>query len=486
MKKRFSYVIYLFGLFIMILSSCKVGEKYQQPNLELPVGYRSGFESNADSSLASVYWRDFFADSYLVSLIDSALVNNFDMRIAWKNIEIANRNLSINKLGYLPSIDANIGTINKQYRSKDFYASPSSKWYDQKGENAPESLFTYQSQFSTGLSFSWELDVWGRIANEGDILKADWLNSHETRNIVQTRLIADIASGYFNLLKLDAQIEVAKRNLSLNDSTLRMIELQFDAGEITALALQQTESQRLVAASMIPDLEKEIIIQENALRVLIGEMPNAIERADSLYDDLVNFEKQNISLGSPLEIIRKRPDIKSAEYDLVAANANMNIQLIMRYPQLSLSGIFGVNAMLPKNWFNIPGALLGGVVGDLTMPIFRNKRLKNRYEVARLDREKVELNFQRTVMEAVSEVSNTITTLEKQQEQLALVEQQVQNSQLAVRNASLLFKSGYATYLEVITAQSNALKSELDLVELKQKKLNSYVTLYRALGGGWE
>lgn len=466
--------------------SCKVGAKYERPNLNTPTEFRGATATFAtDSSFARVNWREFFNDPHLIGLIDSALSNNFDMRIALKNIEIANRNLRINKLNYLPSVEANIGTVNKQYRSEDFYASPSSKWYEHKGEKAPSSLFGYQSQFSTGLEFSWELDVWGKIANEGDILKSDWLNSQEARNAVQTKLIADIATGYFNLLKLDAQIEVAKRNLRLNDSTLRMIKLQFKAGEITALALQQTESQRLVAASMVPDLEKEIIIQENALRVLIGEMPNNIARGDSLHHKLVNFQDE-ISLGSPLEIIRARPDIKSAEYDLIAANANMNIQQIMRYPQLSLSSVFGVNAMLPKNWFNIPGALLGGIAGELTAPVFKNKKLKNKFEIAKIERDKKELNFQRTVMEAVTEISNTITTVDKQKEQLLLSQQRVNNSELAVKNASLLFRSGYATYLEVITAQSNALKSELDLVELKQKQLNSYVGLYRALGGGWD
>jgi|SRR5690606_26111119 multidrug efflux system outer membrane protein len=484
MKFSYRFIFYIIGCSLMF--SCKVGAKYERPNLNTPTEFRGATATSAtDSSFARVNWREFFNDPHLIGLIDSALSNNFDMRIALKNIEIANRNLRINKLNYLPSVEANIGTVNKQYRSEDFYASPSSKWYEHKGEKAPSSLFGYQSQFSTGLEFSWELDVWGKIANEGDILKSDWLNSQEARNAVQTKLIADIATGYFNLLKLDAQIEVAKRNLRLNDSTLRMIKLQFEAGEITALALQQTESQRLVAASMVPDLEKEIIIQENALRVLIGEMPNNIARGDSLHHKLVNFQDE-ISLGSSLEIIRARPDIKSAEYDLIAANANMNIQQIMRYPQLSLSGVFGVNAMLPKNWFNIPGALLGGIAGELTAPVFKNKKLKNKFEIAKIERDKEELNFQRTVMEAVSEVSNTITTVEKQKEQLLLSQQRVNNSELAVKNASLLFRSGYATYLEVITAQSNALKSELDLVELKQKQLNSYVGLYRALGGGWE
>lgn len=469
-----------------LLSSCKVGKKYQQPELNTPEQFRGAWDvDSTSSSLSTIAWRELFNDTVLIDLIDSALVNNFDMRIALKNIEIANRNLKINKLNYLPSIDANIGTINKQFRSEDFYASPAAKWYAEKGEAAPQSLSTYQSQHSTGLEFSWELDIWGKIANEKDGLKADWLNTQEAKNAIQTKLIADIAMGYFNLLKLDAQIEVAKRNVSLNDSTLRMIQLQFEAGEITALALQQTESQRLLAASLVPDLEKSITIQENALRMLIGEMPDGITRGKTLNDKPVNFHKK-ISLGSPLDIIRNRPDIKSAEYNLIKANANANIAQLMRYPQLSLSAVFGVNAMLPKNWFNIPGALLGSVVGELSTPIFKNNKLKNRFEVAKIEREKQELSFQREVMEAVAEVSNTITAVDKQEEQLAFAEQRVANSQLAVKNASLLFKSGYATYLEVITAQSSALRSELDLVELKQKQLNSFVSLYRALGGGWQ
>jgi NodT family efflux transporter outer membrane factor (OMF) lipoprotein len=453
----------------------------------LPDDFRGEWAAgHQDSALISeISWRNFFNDSTLIALIDSGLVYNYDMRTALKNIEIANLNMKANKLEYLPTINANIATINQQFRSDDFYSSASSKWYDQKGGEAPSSLFKYQSQHASGLEFSWEIDVWGRIAQQQDMLKADWLNTQESKTAIQTKLIADIASGYFNLLMLDAQIEVAKHNLQLNDSTLGIMQLQFDAGEITALALQQTESQRLVAASMIPTLEAEIAIQENALRTLIGRMPEGISRDNTLNDSLVNFN-QTISMGSPLDIVRHRPDIKQAEFELIAANASMNIRQIMRYPQLSLDGVFGVNAMLPENWFNIPGALLGGIVGQISAPIFRNKKLKNQYEVAKLTRDKAELGLQEEVMRAVTEVSNILITVEKQKEQLALANRRVENSQLAVKNASLLFKSGYATYLEVITAQSNALRSELDLVEVKQKQLNTYVALYRSLGGGWQ
>ena len=471
---------------LVSLSACKVGKRYVQPELNLPESFRGDTLTYQQDTItfAQVSWRDFFNDPQLIALIDTALVNNYDMRTALKNIEIANRNLRQNKLEYLPSVDANIASVNRQFRSKDFYGGPSSGWYGNRDKEAPDNLFNYQSQFSSGLEFSWELDIWGRIANQQDILKSDFLDSYEAKNAIQTRLVADIAKGYFNLIMLDAQIEVAKRNLQLNDSTLRMIRLQYDAGEITALAIQQTESQRLVAASLIPELEKEIALQENALNVLIGEMPNIVTRGFQI-DSLMNT-KNNITLGTPLEIVRNRPDIKSAEYALIAANADMNIQQIMRYPQLSLSGVFGVNAMLPKNWFNIPGALLGGVVGGLTTPIFRNGRLKNQWEVAKIEREKAELELQKTVMEAVHEVSNAVITVEKQKEQIELTRRRVENSELAVRNASLLFMSDYATYLEVITAQSNALDSELALVDIRQKQLEAYVDLYRALGGGWQ
>lgn len=482
---KLKQLVYITAILVS-LSACKVGKRYVQPELDLPEDFRGDTLTYQQDTLtfAQVSWRHFFNDPQLIALIDTALANNYDMRTALKNIEIANRNLKQNKLEYLPNIDGNIASVNKQYRSKNFYANPSVGWYGNRNKEAPDNMFSYQSQFSAGIEFSWELDVWGKIAHQGDILKSGFLDSYEAKNAIQTQLVADVAKGYFNLLMLDAQIEVAKRNLQLNDSTLRMIRLQYDAGEITALAIQQTESQRLVAASLIPELEKEIAIQENALNVLIGEMPDVISRGFQI-DSLMNTG-DNITLGAPLEIVRNRPDIKQAEYALIAANADMNIRQIMRYPSLSLSGVFGTNAMLPKNWYNIPGSLLGGIIGGLTVPVFKNGRLKNEWEVAKIEREKTELELQKTVMEAVHEVSNAVITVEKQKEQIDLARKRVENSEKAVKNASLLFMSDYATYLEVITAQSNFLSSELDLVDIRQKQLDAYVDLYRALGGGWQ
>lgn len=482
---------FLFGFFGLTLwiffgvQGCKVGKKYVQPELDLPETYRGDTIAYfADTiSIGRIDWRTFFQDTILKDLIDSALVNNNDMRTALLNIEIADQQVRQNRANFLPSAEARIASANRQWRSRDFISAPPSKYYGDGGRELPENMYVLLSQFGTDISFSWELDIWGKIRNRQDMVVADYLETHEARKAVQTDLIARVAMGYFNLLMLDAKIEVAKRNVQLNDSTLQIIKLQYEAGEITALAIQQTESQRLLAASLVPELEQEIALQENALRVLAGEMPARIGRGNS-FDELLD-DANDISLGTPVEVIRNRPDIRSAELQLISANANANVQQAMRYPALTIGGTLGVNAMLPKNWFNIPGALLGGIAGDITAPIFQNRQLKTQYEIARLERDQAEIGLQQKVLEAVGEVSDAVITVGKQREQLEFAEQRVSNSALAVRNAGLLFKSGYASYLEVITAQSNALDSDLALVELRQQYLASYIDLYRSLGGGW-
>jgi len=489
--KRTNRQLYFFGILgvLCLMQACKVGQKYKQPDLQMPDHFRgdSTLSPVADSvSIAEIKWRDFFHDSTLNALIDTALRLNYDVKTALLNIEIANRQLLQNKANYLPTLSADIATMNKQWRSANFNSGPSTRWYDKKGEEAPKNMYSYVSQFGTQLNFSWEIDIWGKIGNNNDKLRAQYLSTHEARKAIQTQLISDVATGYFNLLMLDAKIEVARRNVRLNDSTLHMIKLQYTSGEISALAIQQTESQRLLAESLVPELEKQILIQENSLRLLTGRLPDSVERSKNVEGIFGNKEHLGISLGAPLDIVRSRPDIRTAELSLIAANADMNINQAMRYPTLALGGALGVNSMLPQNWFNIPGALLGNVTGSLSAPIFKNRTLKTNYEVSKLRREQAEIGLQQTVLSAVNEVSNAIITVSKQDQQLDYAKRRVANSQLAVRNASLLFRSGYATYLEVITAQSNALTSDLALVELEQKQLDAYVNLYRSLGGGWK
>ncbi|SKB58895.1 efflux transporter, outer membrane factor (OMF) lipoprotein, NodT family [Parapedobacter luteus] len=471
----------------LLASSCKLGRDYVRPDTGLTAAFRGAdtLVGTADTAnIADIPWYDFFTDSMMIMLIDSAIANNYDMQTALKNIEIANQSLRQSRAAFFPEVEAQLGGTNQQWRSRDFYSSPSSKWYGRDGQaEPPDNLFMYQSQYLSSISISWELDIWGKMRRQNESALAEYLQTFEARKAIQTGLIATIAEGYYNLLMLDAQLEVARRNLRLNDSTLQIVKLQRDAGEVSSLAIQQTESQMLLATSLIPQLEQEIAIQENALMALTGRMPDSVYRSSALMDWRM---QDTYDAGVPLQLLANRPDVRAAELALRAANADVGVAQAYRYPTLTIDASGGINAMLPQNWFNIPGALFGGLISGATQPVFSRRRLKTQHEIAKLERDKAEISFQQTVMDAVHEVTNALIMIEKLNEQYAIAERRVATAQLGVKNANLLFKSGEATYLEVITAQSNALTSELDLVSIKQQQLNAKVGLYRALGGGWK
>ena len=469
----------------LLISSCKVGRNYVRPETGLTDTFRVDAGHTGDTvNIADIPWSDFFTDSMLNMLIDSALANNFDMQTALKNIEIANQSLRQSKAAFYPQIDAQIGGTNHQWRSRDFYSTPSSGWYEREDHGtAPESMYLYQSQYISSISMSWELDIWGKLRRQKESTLAQYLQTFEAQKAIQTSLVATIAEGYYNLLTLDAQLEVAERNLRLNDSTLQIVRLQRDAGEVSSLAIQQTQSQMLVAASLIPELEQQIAIQENALMALTGRMPDGVYRSSALTDWHM---QETYDAGVPLQLLANRPDVREAELALRAANAEVGVAQAYRYPSLTIDATGGLNAMLPQNWFNIPGALFGSLLSGVTQPVFSGRRLKTQHEIAKLERDKAEIGFQHTVLDAVHEVTNALVMIDKLNERLAITEQRVATAQLGVKNANLLFKAGEATYLEVITAQGNALNSELDLVSIKQEQLNAKVRLYKALGGGWK
>lgn len=474
-------------VYSLLMSSCKVGRDYVRPETGLTDTFRGASypDDLADTAnIADIPWADFFTDSMLTKLIDSAIANNFDMQAALKNMEIANQSLRKSRAAFFPEIGSELVGTNHQWRSADFYSSPSSGWYDREDRgNPPENLYMYQSQYFSSIRVSWEVDIWGKLRRQKEGALAEYLQTYEARKAIQTGLVAAIAEGYYNLLMLDAQLEVAERNLRLNDSTLQIVKLQRDAGEVSSLAIQQTESQMLVAASLIPQLEQEIAIQENALLALTGRMPDNVYRSSALTDWRM---QDTYDAGVPLQLLANRPDVREMELALRAANAEVGVAQAYRYPSLTIDASGGLNAMLPQNWFNIPGALFGGIISGVTQPIFSGRRLKTQHEIAKLERDKAEISFQQTVMDAVHEVTNALLMIDKLNEQHNIAEQRVATAQLGVKNANLLFKSGEATYLEVITAQGNALNSELDLVSIKQEQLNAKVTLYKALGGGWK
>jgi len=341
---------------------------------------------------------------------------------------------------------------------------------------------THVEDYSANVALSWEADIWGKIKNQKAGALATYLQTEEAKKWIQTNIVANVSEGYYNLLMLDAQLGIAKKNIALNDSTLRIIRLQFDAGQVTALAIQQAEAQQQTAAALVPQIEKNIALQENALSILAGELPDRVQRNAVLSQVII---ADSLSAGIPSELLSRRPDVKSYELELMRANAQVGITRANMYPSLNITAGIGLNAFLASNWFNIPASLFGVVAGGIVQPLFQRKQLTTAYEIAKVEREKTVIQFRQSVLYAVREVSDALVRIDKLKMEHTIAVNRVNTLQKAITNANMLFQTGMANYLEVITAQSNALQSELQLAAITREQLSAKVELYRSLGGGW-
>jgi len=454
------------------LAGCKVSKDVATPATQLPGQFRSS-ESTDTTSIASLPWKSFFADPVLQRLIDSAIVHNYDMQVALQNIKSAQLTLGQAKLGYWPDITLQVTANLTRPGSESLNGITANDFLHSK----------YLNDYNANVGLTWEADIWGKIKNKQSMALAQYLQTAEAKKLLQTNIVSGVAEGYYNLLMLDAQLGIARSNLALNDSTLRIIRLQYTAGEVTALGVQQAEAQELTAAELIPQFEQSILLQENALSILAGSLPDAIDRGSKTLDEVQ--VRDALSGGVPAELLSRRPDVRSSELALTVANANVGINKAALYPTIIISPEGGWDNYLLKNWFNIPGSVFGAVVGGLTTPVFQRKKLRTAYRVAEVDREKTVIQFKQSVLTAVGEVSDAMGKISKLREQRLVVTNRVDTLQLAIVNANSLFRNGLANYLEVITAQSNVLQSQLELASIKKGQLSAEVELYRSLGGGW-
>lgn len=459
----------------LILSACSVSKDIKTPEPETPMAFRnSDIKTTADSSsIANVQWRKFFTDPVLQTLIDSAIVNNYDMQLALKNIEASQLLLKQVNWNYVPEVNLNVSASSSRPSNNSLNGISLNQFLGTK----------HIENYSADISLSWEADIWGKIRNQHKSALASYLQTEEAKKLIQTNIVANVSQGYYNLLMLDKQLNIAKRNVVLSDSTLQIIRLQYNAGQVTLLGVQQAEAQRLAALQLVPQFEKNIALQENSLRILSGELPDKITRSANL--DQFNLP-DNIATGVPSEVISRRPDVRSAEFSLNRANADVGINKASMYPALRITADGGVNSFKASNWFNVPASLFGIVAGSVIQPLLNRKQLSTQYKVAQVEREKVVLQFRQTVLNAVGEVSNSLASLQKLKQEQAIAATRVNTLQHATGNANMLFKNGMANYLEVITAQSNVLQSELELAVIKRDELNAMSSLYRALGGGWQ
>lgn len=471
MKKYINRISFL--VLLTALAACKISKNVETPKAALPETFRNAAATTDTASIADLPLDSFFTDASLQKLLDSAIAKNYDMQVALKNIEASQLLFKQTKWAYLPDARLQISAGSNRPSDNSLNGLSASSFLKT----------THIEDFTTSVGLSWEADIWGKIRNRNGRALAEYLQTIEAKNAIQTNLVAAVSQGFYNLLMLDAQLSIAEKNLALNDSTLRIFGLQFTSGQVTSLAIQQAEAQRLNAAKLIPELQQNITLQENALSILAGELPGRTER--NLQIDQVKFP-ETLTTGVPTAILNRRPDIRRSELALDVANANVGIAKANMYPALTITASGGINSFKASNWFNIPASLFGAAAGGLTQPLFQRNQLKTQYEVSKVERERTVIEFRQSVLYAVGEVSDALVKIEKLKEQQAIAATRVKILEQAISNSNLLFQSGLANYLEVITAQSNVLQSELELVAIKRAQLAANVDLYRSLGGGWK
>ena len=457
---------------LVLLSACRMGKEYQRPELELPKQFNAVAFSDT-SSIAELEWKEFFTNPELQGLIDKGIKYNHDLLVAIKRIDISKVRVKQSKTLQLPEVELGVGAqISRP--SNNSLNGLSLKNFIGK---------SFVENYSAGVNISWEADIWGKIRGQKEIALNEYLQTTEAAKAVQTQLVADIAQGYFNLMMLDKQLDIARKNLLLSDSFVIATRLLKDAGIGNSLAIQQAESQKQATALLIPELEERIALQENALQVLTGQLPGSINRSKILNELPAT---QRLSAGLPIAMISRRPDVRSSELALIIANTQIGVAQANMYPALNITAGGGLESFKSSNWFNIPSSLFGLAAGSVAQPIFRRRELKTQYEIAKIERDQSVIQFRQSVLQAVQEVSDALVQIEKLEQQQEIAIAQVDTLKRAVFNAQLLFKSDMANYLEVITAQANSLESELNLATIRRRQLNSVVELYRSLGGGWK
>lgn len=461
--------ILLTGTMAALVVSCTVGKKYTRTELAIPQQYNNSVQVTGDRILLP--WKTFFKDPKLTDLIDKALHKNNEVVNALKTMDQLDLAYKQARHSMMPTVDVSAGANRSWASGNSLNGSLNQQFSGQK----------YIDDFSATIRLSWEVDIWGKAKMQRESAAADYFSQRENLNALKTRIIVQVAQAYYNLVSLDEQLKIAEKNIELSDRTLQMMNLQFNAGQINSLAIQQSEAQKKTAELLIPLAKQNISVQENALSILCGEYPTQVSRGENLKSMM--FEN-TLSEGVPAELLSRRPDVRAAEFAVISLNSKTGLAKAAMYPSLSLTPQIGVNSSKFNTWFDLPGSLTKTIAANLAMPLLQKKQLSTAYKTAIIEQEKSAVIFKQTVMTAVAEVSDAMAKSKGTSERLALLSQRTEILEKGINDALKLYKNGMATYLDVITAQNNKLQNDLEYINVVQEKLIAEVDLYRALGGG--
>jgi outer membrane protein, multidrug efflux system len=448
-----------------LLAGCAVGPDYKRPTTTPPATFRGQTDPAAAASLADLPWWEAFRDPTLQGLLQTALANNYDLRVAVARVEQARALAAVARGAFFPSIgyESNIGRARGGAFGSVFVIP---------GQPVPT-----QSSFVGLFTAAWEMDIWGRIRRQNEAARAQFLGTEEARRGVLLSLTSAVAQAYFELLELDAQLDIAKRNTDSFQSTYNLFRRRLEFGVASTLETSRAEGALGSAAATIPQLESQIAAKENEISILLGRNPGPIPRGTPLFEQVVVPE---IPAGLPSALLERRPDLLQAEQQVVQANAQVGVAKANFFPQLNLTG-FGGGVSPELSAFTHVWSLAAGLTG----PIFQGGQILETYRANVAAWEQAKFQYEQSVITAFREVSSALTALEKLVQVEAEQARAVQAYEDSVRTANKRYVGGLANYYEVLEAQQLLFPAENQLAQVRADRLFTYVQLYKALGGGW-
>ena len=455
----------LFTLVLLpsLLAGCAVGPNYERPELKVPEQYRevTGPPEPAES-LANQAWWEIFKDETLLLLIDEAVRNGYDIRLAAARVEEARASAGIAKSEFFPQIGYG-GGWSRGLTST--YILPGATTADYVNAN---------------VNFGWEIDLWGRIRRLNESAKARYLASEEARRGVLLSLVSDVARTYFTLRELDAELVIAKNTTTAFQETLDLYQRKLEGGAASAIQTSYAAAALEQVAAQVPEIERRIEATENQLNLLLGRNPQPIPRGDPLDGQAL---PPNVPAGLPSDLLQRRPDIQQTEQQLVAANAEVGVAMANFFPTISLTGLFGGISPDVSNLFK--AGKTWSIAAGLAGPLFQGGRLRSEYESSVARWEQAKVLYEQTVTGAFAETTAVLYGREKLAASEAGLTRTVNQYREMVRLANVRYVSGLSSYFEVLYAMQQLYPAEIALARIRLDVLTDYVDIYKALGGGW-
>ncbi|PJK30855.1 efflux transporter outer membrane subunit [Minwuia thermotolerans] len=472
--------ILLAAVIALSLGGCSLAPGFMKPETPVPENWSSARLAAAEK-ISTDWWRS-FDDPALVALVEEALGANNDLQLAAARVAEARALLTGQQAERYPLLEVE-GAAVRQEPSEETDTAGTRGITDTAGTRGGQPFNDLQV---SGV-LSYELDLWGRLANASEAARARLLASAANREAVRLAVIGEVANGYFNLRALDRQIEIAERTMASRRESVALQRTRFEGGDVDELALRQAESELAAAESELPRLRQQRTRQRNALAVLLGRNPHRIIKDDITVADAIDAinAPASVPAGRPADLIVRRPDIAAAEQELVATNAEIGVARAAFLPRISFVGLLGLQSASGGDLFQ-GSASAWQLGGSLVGPLLDFGRAEALVDQAEARQRQALITYRQTIQTAFQEVLDALAGMRRAEERLQAQARQVAALRSTAELARLRFEGGISSYLEVLDAERSLFTTELDLVETQRDRLQSTVNLYRALGGGWQ